>query len=88
MDDVYGIFNLDIKRDENILRSIDEIDKVKNEHHLYEIHPTNNETISGYIETYNNQLIDWETKEPYSDKDIWDIGCFEEEHTTYYKKLI
>ena len=88
MDDVYGIFDLNLKRDENILRSIDEIDKVKNEHHLYEIHPTNNETISGYIETYNNQLIDFETKVLYTDKEIWEISSWQEEHPGFFIQII
>ena len=72
----------------NILYSINDIVKLKHEHHLYEIHPTNNETISGYIETFNDNIIDWETKTLYTDKDIWDIDNFEEQNPTFYKQII
>ena len=71
-----------------ILNSIDDIYNIKHEHHLYEIHPTNTNVVSGYIETYNNNLIDWETKQVYTKKDIYEISVFEETHKTYYMKII
>ncbi len=68
--------------------NIDDIVKIKHEHHLYEIHPTNNDLISGYIETYNNKLIDFETKELYTDKEIWEISSWQEEHPGFFIQII
>ena len=69
--------------------NIDTLVKMKNEHHLYEIHPTNNENvISGYIETLNGKLVDWDTKKPYTEEDIWNISVWQEEHVAFYIKIL
>lgn len=62
---------------------------MKDEHHLYSVHPTNDENlISGYIETLNGKLVDWDTKEEYTEEDIWNISVWEEEHVAFYIKIL
>lgn len=71
------------------LYSIDRIYENRGEHHLYGIHPTYDDNlISGYIETYNNKLIDWEDKREYTEEEIYQISVWEEENKVFYVKII
>ena len=67
-----------------IYNHITDIQKVDG---IYEIHPCNNDTISGYIEVNNGKLTDFNNKSEYTDHDIFDIESYEEEHLVYYKKI-
>lgn len=63
------------------------ITSFKNQDGVYEIHPCNNDTISGYIQVKDSVYYDFVTKEKISEKDLWEIESFEEENIVYYVKL-
>ena len=54
---------------------------------VFEIHPCGNETVSGFIHSKEGILTDFETKDVFTEEDIWNIESFEEEHMVYYKQI-
>lgn len=64
--------------------SISEVKKING---VFEIHPCGNETVSGFIYSKDGILTDFETKDVFTEEDIWNIESFEEEHMVYYKRI-
>lgn len=64
--------------------SISEVKKING---VFEIHPCDNETVSGFIHSKDGVLTDFETKDVFTEEDIWNIESFEEEHMVYYKQI-
>lgn len=64
--------------------SISEVKKING---VFEIHPCGNETVSGFIHSKEGILTDFETKDVFTEDDIWNIESFEEEHMVYYKQI-
>lgn len=64
--------------------SISEVKKING---VFEIHPCGNETVSGFIHSNDGVLTDFETKDAFTEEDIWNIESFEEEHMVYYKQI-
>ena len=63
------------------------ISEVKKSNGVFEIHPCGNETVSGFIHSKDGFLTDFETKDVFTEEDIWNIESFEEEHMVYYKQI-
>ena len=64
--------------------SISEVKKING---VFEIHPCGNETVSGFIHSKDGFLTDFETKDVFTEEDIWNIESFEEAHMVYYKQI-
>lgn len=69
------------------MNKIYSITSLKKQDGVYEIHPCNNDIISGYIQVKDGEYYDFETKEKISEKDLWEIESFEEENVVYYVKI-
>ena len=59
----------------------------ENNNGVFEIHTCGNETVSGFIHSKEGILTDFETKDVFTEEDIWNIESFEEEHMVYYKQI-
>ena len=64
--------------------SISEVKKING---VFEIHPCGNETVSGLIHSKDGVLTDFETKDIFTEEDIWNIESFEDGHMVYYKQI-
>ena len=71
----------------NIYGKVYSISEVKKINGVFEIHPCGNETVSGFIHSKEGILTDFETKDVFTEEDIWNIESFEEEHMVYYKQI-
>lgn len=69
------------------MKKVCSIAEVKKINGVFEIHPCGDDTVSGFIHSKDSVLTDFETKEVYSEEDIWNIESFEEDHMVYYKQI-
>lgn len=53
---------------------------------VYEIHHNYNKDYSGLILVKDGVLTDVESNTVYTDEDIWNVECFEEENIVHYIK--
>ena len=69
------------------MEKVERIAEVREISGVFEVHPCGNEAVSGFIHSKECILTDFETKDVFTEEDIWNIESFEEEHMVYYKQI-
>lgn len=69
------------------MKKVYNIAEVKKINGVFEIHPCGDDIVSGFIHSKDGVLTDFETKDIFTEEDIWNIESFEDGYMVYYKQI-